>query len=279
MTNRCGVVLCAGVILALACETQAQFWRRQSGGKPELVEITDAPATQAAATVVSPLPEVTAPTSGATGAVAEAAAAAPTAEGSAVAAPVRGELLEKRALYRLRDQETVDALVRLAAGRQLREQELAVVSRLIREKEQELAAFNGRLQEQFGISETGNYHYDNERRVIFELKAKEGEAAAPQEGGDPLAGFDKNPVRRLKDKETEDVFLRLVGAKKITSDQIRALQLILQEKKIELSNIQDSLREQFSMDPAKHYEYDAETRVVHELVYGAPGETAAAAVP
>lgn len=250
-------------LLGVPISGQAQFWRRAVDAEP--------PPVGEEPTEIRP----SAPDAFEEPAAAAAEVAAP-AFVSAPPAATRGELVEKRAMYRLRDQETVDALVRLAAGRQLREQELVVVSRLIREKEMELAAFDERLQQQFGISPTGNYHYDNERRIIFALQEREEAGVAALDQNDPLAAFEKRPLRRLRDEEAEQHFLRLVGAKKITSDQIRALQLIVQEKRIELSNILDSLREQFSMDADKHYEYDAETRVVYELIYEDPAEVQSA---
>ena len=188
---------------------RAQFWRRAAEPEPASPPVAEEPTLIGPAPSETPLPEPnTAPTQ----------VVAP-----ATPAPGRGELTEKRAMYRLRDQETVDALVRLAAGRQLREQELVVVSRLIREKEMELASFDERLQKQFGVSPTGNYHYDNERRIIFSLRGREDLDPETFDPSDPLAAFEKNPMRRLKDEEAEQLFLRLVGAKKITTDQIRSL--------------------------------------------------------
>lgn len=172
---------------------------------------------------------------------------------------------DRKALYRLKDEQTVEALVKLASGRQLREQELVVVARLINEKQLELTGFNQKLNENFGISEDGNYHYDNETRTLYELKAKPGAEKAPKDAK-PEDLMDKEVLRKFEDKDKEETFLKMVGAKKITTDEIRSLQWILQEKKIELTSIQDSLNQQFSMDPEKHYEYDADTQVVYELV-------------
>ena len=269
---RCFIYLLSATILfGTLGQAHAQFWRRSADPEPQ-PEVTEV-------SVIQPTPEpmATAPVLAEPGVaepgVAEPALAEPGAVVPSASVGVRGEMIEKRAMYRLRDQETVDTLVRLAAGRQLREQELVVVSRLIREKEMELAAFDERLLQQFGVSATGNYHYDNERRIIFELRERGGGEDTTVDPSDPLSAFDKSPLRRIKDEETEALFLRLVGAKRITSDQIRSLQLIVQEKRIELNNILDSLRQQFSMDADRHYEYDAETRVVYELIYADAAES------
>ena len=172
---------------------------------------------------------------------------------------------DRKALYRLKDKETVEALVKLASGRKFREQELVVVARLINEKQLELTGFNRKLSENFGISEEGNYHYDNETRTLYLLEAKPGVDKVPKDAK-PEDLMEKKVLRKFENKELEESFLKMVGAKKITTDEIRSLQLILQEKKIELTSIQDSLNQQFSMDPEKHYEYDADTQIVYELV-------------
>lgn len=269
---RCFIYIFSATLLFGASGlAHAQFWRRSADTEPQpAVEevLLIQPTPEPVATGPVPAEAVLAEPGAAEPALAEPGAVVPSASVGG-----RGEMIEKRAMYRLRDQETVDTLVRLAAGRQLREQELVVVSRLIREKEMELAAFDERLLEQFGVSSTGNYHYDNERRIIFKLRERAEGESGEVDPSDPLSAFDKSPLRRLRDEETEALFLRLVGAKRITSDQIRSLQLIVQEKRIELSNILDALRQQFSMDADKHYEYDAETRVVYELIYAEAAES------
>lgn len=182
----------------------------------------------------------------------------------------------KKALYRLKDDETIEALVKLATGRQLREQELVVVSRLLNEKQLELSGFNEQLKEKFGISAEGNYQYDDETRTIFALKAKPGAENASKDAK-PEDLVERTVQRELENAEVEELFLKMVGAKKVTTDEIRALQMILQEKKIELTHIQESLQEQFSMAPDKHYEYDSETHVVYELILAAADEQVPAA--
>ncbi len=234
-----------GVLMFVPMAADAEFfWNRNkdqaepAGGPPPQVVVPTVPTG-------SDVPPVSTPPAAAT--------AAPTAPS------------EKRALYRLKDQETVDALVKLAAGRKLREQELAVVARLLNEKQMELRGFNQQLQETFGISEEGNYQYDNESRTLFEVKAKPGAENAPVDAK-PEDWIEKTKIKKLR-ADAEETFLKMVGAKKITTDEIRSLQLIIQEKKIELTNILESLQQQFSMSADNHYEYDAESRVVYQLEY------------
>ena len=230
-------LVCACCVVACCCTSvQAEFFWNKKKDKEEPAAVVVPPASDAAVS----------------GVATDAAAAATKTQ-------------DKKALYRLKDEETVQALVKLATGRQLREQELAVVARLISEKQLELTGFNEKLKQEFGISDEGNYHYDNESRTIYELKQKPG-ADKASKNAKPEDLIEKKVQRKLKNKKTEESFLKMVGAKKITTDEIRALQLILQEKKIELANIQESLQQQFSMAPEKHYEYDADTRVVYELV-------------
>ena len=169
----------------------------------------------------------------------------------------------RRAHFLIQDQKSADALVALAESRRLREEEIRVLGRLHQEKEGELNRMNERLNSRFKISADANYQYDNETKSLFLLIAKEGaeaEAAVPEDR------FHKRLHMTLSDRESEIAFVRLVSAKKITASEMQVLKLLLKEKNLELSKVHETLQERFAIAPDKHYEYDAASRTLFEIV-------------
>lgn len=170
----------------------------------------------------------------------------------------------RRAHVQMKDQESVDVLVRLAESRQLREQEIRVLTRLHGEKEGELERMNQRLQDRFGIAPDANYQYDNESKSLYLLTPRAGVEAG--EGGAAEDLFDRRLHRNLSNKDIEIEFVRLVSAKKITVSEIQVLKLLLKEKHLELNKVNGTLGERFAISPDKHYEFDADSRTLFEVV-------------
>lgn len=202
-------------------------------------------------------------------------AAPPSAGTVTQAQPGAGATSIRRAHFYIQDDATAQILVQLAESRSFREEELRVIARLFKEKEAELERMNQRLLERFGVTAEGNYQYDRDSRTLFELTAKEDideSTASGAVSADEL--FDKHAHRTFIEDQEETEFVRLASAKKITASELQVLSLLLKEKQIELTRVQDSLRDRFSVSPEKHYEYDADTRTLFEIVRAGAETTA-----
>jgi len=181
------------------------------------------------------------------------------------ATPVSGT---RRAHISIPDDQTEQILVRLAESRQLREEEIRVLSRLNVEKQGELDRMNLRLLDGYGIAADQNYQYDQDSRTLFKLELKEGvdpDGPVP-EGATAADLFDKVGPMTLATPEAEAEFLRLVSAKKITASELQVVDLLLKEKNMELQKVYSSLKERFAISPKKHYEYDPEAQTLFEVV-------------
>ena len=187
----------------------------------------------------------------------EAVLPAPAAAGAGLAVAAPQVSAPRKPHMVIRGKEAEQSLVKLATARQLREEELRVIQRLLNEKLAELDRLNARLGEQFDIAADRNYQYDKESNAIFELVPL-GEGAAD--------GFDRKPHRTLPDEETATAFLKQVGAKNITSGEIQYLRLLFREKEIEVSRVYETLEKEFSVLRDKHYEYEPAEKTLYEIV-------------
>lgn len=181
----------------------------------------------------------------------------PTSEsaGLAVAAPPASTTRRPHLVIRGDDAER--SLVKLATARQLREEELRVIQRLLNEKEAELEHLNALLQTQFDIAADRNYQFDKEENAIFELVPL---------GENGAEGFDRKVHRELPDGDAANDFLKQVGAKNITSGEIQYLRLLFREKEIEAKHVYETLEEEFSVLRDKHYEYEPSEKTLYELM-------------
>lgn len=175
-------------------------------------------------------------------------------------------------LLQVDDDEAEQVLVRLAQARQLREEEIRVLGRLSQEKDQELQRMNAQLEQRFGILADDNYQYDQEAQAVYRITPKaEAEAGADDAGVSSAEDlFDRELHRRLESEEDELAFVRLVSAKKITVSELAMLRLLLREKSLELERVMAALKDRFSIEPGKHYQYDAPSRTLFEVAPASP---------
>lgn len=244
MHMRRGLVAAAVGCALIVPASQALFWKRDAKPAAEVLE--------------EPVPELE-PVEVPAGSLQSAGEGAPAEAG-------------RRPHYRLEGPEAEQALVQLAESRRLREEELRVLARLYVEKQEELKRMNQQLQQRFGIAPDENYQYDAEERTLHKLTAKpDMEELARNGATDPEALFVKSSHHTFEGRDDELVFVRLVTAKKITGSQLQVIQLLVKEKNMELSKVLGLLKDQFSISPDKHYEYDAEAQTLFEVVRaGAP---------
>lgn len=248
-----GLMLLGICVFAGTQCAQGAFWNRKSS-KEEPARVAPPPPTYAVTPVAGAQPVQS------LSSYSDRAPELPDVPPAEAASPQHA----RRAHFRMPDQEAVDTLVQLADSRRMREEEIRVLARLLREKEGELVRMNDRLRDRFGIAADANYQYDNETKGLFLLVPKSGESAVEGEGADEV--FEKRLHRTLDAKQTEIEFVRLVSAKKITASEIQVLKLLLKEKNLELGKVHASLEERFAISPEKHYEFDAPSRTLFEVV-------------
>lgn len=149
--------------------------------------------------------------------------------------------------------ERSTAFQNLVSQRTARDQEKAVVDRLVAEKKGELAAFDERLSRFYGMSADRTYVYEATNRTIYLVLEKDG---APR----------RLAHRTFPTAEESDAFLDLLEAKRMTLRQIEVFGEVSREKKAESELISRQLLKDFEVRPDVRYRYDAETRTLWEIV-------------
>ena len=81
--------------------------------------------------------------------------------------------------------------------------------------------------------------------------------------------------RKLGDKAQQERFLRLVAAKQLSMEQIQSLEMLRNEKTMEVKLIQENMNRKFSTSTDRDYRYDRDTKTLYELV-PVPGSVPAA---
>ena len=181
-------------------------------------------------------------------------------------APSEEATFVRRAHLRFEDPQMEKDFLTLVATRDRTREDLKVISRLIAEKENEVARFAKELGDDFHVKPDGSYRFDAESHTLYELVPKKpGEAEAMASSDDWEKAYDRRALRRL-DEEQRKRFFELATAKQLSSDQLRALRLLKNEKHIEEARIQQELTRKFAISNDRNYQYDADTKNLFELV-------------
>lgn len=177
-------------------------------------------------------------------------------DAAAVAAPAQTEApkLVSRFHLRINKKETEQEFLKLSMGRKSTMQEMAVTERLLKEKEMEASKINETLAKMFSITPNGNYQYDTDTMTIYEVVA------------DSAGKQSKRLHARIPDKAKATQFVNLVSAKGTVVDAIRSIKLLIKEKQMEMTNIENLLAQKFSVSKDRTYRYDPETMSLYELV-------------
>lgn len=161
----------------------------------------------------------------------------------------------RRLHYRFKDKAAELAFLKMVGKKQDILEELRVVGRLQTEKNAELARFAQALQEQFAVKADVDYQYDADSMSISEIvKTKSGEP--------PRSRLHM----KLKDKATEQAFVRLAATKRVTFEELAVFQLILREKQIESDEVDRLLAELYSITKDRSYQYDAASLTLFEMI-------------
>jgi hypothetical protein len=187
------------------------------------------------------------------------------------AANAPGTRIVARAHMRFEDPTEERKLLTLIDARRRAQEDFAVVTRLIREKQLELSRFNQQMQEEFAIDPDRNYQYDNDQGIIFELVRKAGlseeQAARTVIGAEEVNElYDLKRHRPLPDEGERNRFLRLASSKQLANEQINMLSLLQSEKQMEVETLHAEMARLYAVSVDREYRYDNDSKTLYELV-------------
>jgi hypothetical protein len=141
----------------------------------------------------------------------------------------------------------------LAKRKQIADEDASVLARLLLEKEAEIKELEQQLLTDFGVQSTVEYEYDSEKKIIFAKKT------------DAAGGVLREPLREFRTPESEQDFLKLVTAKRMTVTAISTLKLLVMEKDKEKELVDQRLAKTYDVLAAKNYYYDAAKTTLFEV--------------
>ncbi|HMP71800.1 MAG TPA: hypothetical protein PKE55_00915 [Kiritimatiellia bacterium] len=174
-----------------------------------------------------------------------------------------------RAHMRMESEEAEAEFMQFAMARSRATEDLTVISRLIEEKQLEVARFNASLRDEFAINPDENYQFDEDSGTIYQLVARQALTENTMVSATPEAIeelFEKNVFMTVANPEERERFIRLVAARQLSTEQIRVLSLLEQEKEMELAILQQVISERYSVSMDRDYRYDPDTRTLFELI-------------
>lgn len=152
-------------------------------------------------------------------------------------------------------------------------EDLIVLRRIQEEKIQEIARFEEQLREDFGIDAKANYEYDADKGAIMLLTRVTNDVATATN----KVTVQRTLHRNLADKAQKERFIRLVASKQLSTEQIQSLELLRNEKTMEVQIVQENINRRFSTSNDRDYRYDRATRTLYELVPVPTGSSGASA--
>ena len=144
------------------------------------------------------------------------------------------------------------------------------------------AALNTQLQTQYQLSPTGNYVLDAEKRVLIERPAPAADSeATPVEGqlaeATPEAE-EGTVVHTFADEQELQAFGNLWQQRQGSGVRLAVLKSFWDEEDADLTKLNSTLTETYTLDVAKNYTLDAQRRVIIERP-APPAPPAADALP
>lgn len=148
---------------------------------------------------------------------------------------------------------------RAVALRQMRSEELRVLSRLVEEKRGELADFDAELKSKCAMSDDATYTYNSTNRTLYLISTNAAHGAT----ADVPALL---PHHAFANEEEADEFLRTLGAKQITLRQIETFREVIREKQSEYRLADKYLADKYGIKPDRKYRFDDKTGELFETV-------------
>ena len=193
-----------------------------------------------------------------------------TGTDTAIAARVPGYV--RREHLSFRNEEAAQVFLRQMARKDAVAEEVRVLSNLLEEKNAGLVRFAQALKDQFSISPESNYTYDAQTLAIY-VDAKAGERSpARAEAGKTADVVPRREHMKLKDKNSEQQFLQLLAARRLTADELKSLQYMVREKTMELDMRERELALNYSITKDRAYQFNQQKLAVYELVPAPKGQ-------
>jgi hypothetical protein len=173
----------------------------------------------------------------------------------------------RREHLNFRSEEAAQLFLRQMARKEAVADQIRVVARLIEEKNVEFAQYAQALQSQFSVNSAVNYNYDAQAMTIYVLETQVTGTASARSGKESAAEtVVQKEHMKLKDKKSEQQFLQLVAARRLTTEELRSLQFILREKNMELELREQELSANYSISKDRAYQYNQQNLTLYELV-------------
>lgn len=140
--------------------------------------------------------------------------------------------------------------------KELRREEVVVVSRMTLEKQTELKGFMDEMSKEFGIAADKSYTFEKGTKSLFVLSTNQVDKA-----GKPV----RTLVKKIKTDTEAQYLARLMVARRLTEQQLIVLQQLKDEKSKEYGLVDAKLRQTFKLDPQGTYRLDEKTGQVVRL--------------
>ena len=143
--------------------------------------------------------------------------------------------------------------------RQMRSEEIRVLTRLVGEKTKEASDFDAELKAMCAMSADAAYSYNPTNRTLY-LVSTNAMHGATAESPALL------PHHAFATEEEADEFLRTLGAKQITLRQIETFREVIREKQTEYRLTDKYLADKYGIKPDRKYRFDEKTGELFETL-------------
>jgi hypothetical protein len=160
-------------------------------------------------------------------------------------------------VHRRLDKAQAERFVSLVQLRSDIAEELVVFTRVQGEKQTEIAGYDERFIRDYRINPDQHYRYDPSSNALIRI-----EEEVDTEGvTNVVERFD-----RTYSQELGDALLKDMVGKTLASQQLRSLALLIREKNQEHALVNQSLLQQFGIDPAAKYRFDSDKGIIYVTV-------------
>ena len=142
--------------------------------------------------------------------------------------------------------------------RQMRSEEIRVLTRLVYEKTGEVEGFDKDLKAMCAMSDDASYSYNPTNRTLYLVSTNAVHGAT----ADTPAMV---PHHAFANEEEAASFLRILGAKQVTLRQIETFREVIREKRTEYSLTDKYLAEKYGIKPDRNYRFDDKTGEIFDL--------------
>jgi diacylglycerol kinase family enzyme len=190
------------------------------------------------------------------------------ASASVVDQAEKAQRVVEREHLRFKTKDVEKQFLNLFAQKRVCSQTLDVLGRLVAEKESELQQFNTSMEKDFSIKPDRNYRYSQVDTTLYEIIQPATVSTGNVDVASGAAATSPKPeervVAKLTDKAEGDKFVRTAAARRLTTDELQYLHLLIREKQMEFASIERQLTSSFSISKDRNYRYDADGMTLYE---------------